>query len=167
MDFKTLKLELAYVDKLVTDFDRIAPSSNLANTPIRADLAGLLLVAICAIYENLVKQIMIEHADSVHTDFSHFIEKNYKKLNSKIQRKDLCNYLKLFSPSKELVFTQEMQRYQKMMNGRHPNEKYSQLLEWRHAYAHSKNHVTTIEEAYKHHRIGKLVIYAFNKAISR
>lgn len=166
MDFNTLKSEFMHVDTLIKELDRIAPSSDLSNTPIRAELSGLLLVAICATYENIVKQIMIDYADSVHSNFSHYIEQNYKKLNSKIQKNDLCAYLKLFSPLKEKAFTKEMLRFQKILGGVHPNEKYSQLLEWRHAYAHSKTPMTTIEEAKKHHRVGKLVIYAFNKAIN-
>jgi len=166
VEFYVLKKELEYIDALVNDFERIAPSNHLNNIAIRSELAGLLLVAICATYENMVKQIMIEYADSVHSNFSYYIENNYKKLNSKIQKNDLCNYLKLFSRSKENAFTKEMLRYQKLMNGKHPNEKYAQLLEWRHAYAHSKVPMTTIEEAYRHHRVGKLVIFAFNKAIN-
>ena len=55
---------------------------------------------------------------------------------------------------------------QTKLGGIHPNEKYSPLLDWRHAYAHSKTPQTTIEEAYKHHRYSKHIIYAFNRAIN-
>lgn len=165
MKFSDINLEFNYINQLVKDFNRIAPASNTANIAIRGELSGLLLVAICAVYENIIKKIMIEYADSVHGDFSHYIEKNYRKLNSKISKDDLCNYLKLFPGMKAKNFTDEMLVIQRRMGGVHPNEKYKSLLEWRHAYAHSKIPQTTIEEAYNHHRYSKLIIYAFNKAI--
>lgn len=166
MNFSDLKNELSYIDHLVKEFNRVAPATNSVNDVLRAELSGLLLVAICAVYENVIKKIMIEYADSVHGDFSYYIEKNYKKLNSKISKEDLCKYLKLFSNAKAKNFTNEMLAVQTKLGGIHPNEKYSPLLDWRHAYAHSKTPQTTIEEAYKHHRYSKHIIYAFNRAIN-
>ena len=74
MKFSDINLEFNYINQLVKDFNRIAPASNTANIAIRGELSGLLLVAICAVYENIIKKIMIEYADSVHGDFSHYIE---------------------------------------------------------------------------------------------
>lgn len=166
MNFSDLKNELSYIDHLVKELNRVAPASDNQNDVLRGELSGLLLVAICAVYENVIKKIMIEYADSVHGDFSYYIEKNYQKLNSKISKDDLCKYLKLFSNTKAKKFTNEMLAVQTRLGGVHPNEKYSSLLDWRHAYAHSKAPQTTIEEAYKHHRYSKYIIYAFNKAIN-
>lgn len=165
MELSDLKQEFAYIDHLVHEFNRVAPDSDNTNLVLRGELSGLLLVAICAVYENVIKKIMIEYSDSVHSDFSHYIEKNYQKLNSKISKDDLCKYLKLFSPQKEKQFTKEMSSIQARLGGMHPNDKYKSLLQWRHSYAHSKSPQTTIEEAYEHHRYSKLIIYAFNKAI--
>ncbi|TCB47046.1 hypothetical protein E0H80_16405 [Acinetobacter sp. ANC 4779] len=165
MKYSDLKDELNHVDYLVNEINRIAPAKENSNLTVRGELSGLLLVAMCAIYENMIKQIMIEYADSVHSDFSYYIEKKYEKLNSKITKKDLEEYLKLFSPRKEKAFKSELERMQKYLNKVHPNEKYQPLLSWRHSYAHSKTPLTTIEEAYEHHRYAKLIIYAFNRAI--
>lgn len=166
MDRSELKEALDHIDNLVRDLNRIAPISNTSNIDLRGELSGLLLVAICAIYENVIKQIMIEYADSIHVDFSYYIEENYKKLNSKISKNDLCSYLKLFSSKKEQDFKIELTRIQTRLGGMHPNDKYTSLLQWRHSYAHSKVPQTTIEEAYEHHRYSKLIIYAFNKILS-
>lgn len=165
MDYFELKSKLNHIDQLVNEFDRVAPATESSNLLIRGELSGLLLVAICAIYENLIKQIMIEYADSIHIQFSYYIERKYGKLNSKISKSDLCEYLKLFSLNKEIAFKSEMEKIKSRLNGIHPNEKYQPLLNWRHSYAHSKTPETTIEEAYKHHRYSKFIIYAFNKAI--
>ena len=73
--------------------------------------------------------------------------------------------MKLFSYTKEQKFKTEMIAIQKRLGGTHPNEKYKSLLEWRHAYAHSKRPLTTIEEAHTHYKYSKFIIYAFNKAI--
>lgn len=166
MNYKELKLELDHIDHLIDELNRIAPANEVSNLFIRGELSGLLLVAMCAVYENMVKQIMIEYADSVHSDFSYYIEKKYNRLNSRIKKSDLCEYLKLFSETKEKLFKSEMDRIRAKLSGIHPNEKYQYLLDCRNSYAHSKIPKTTIEEAYEHHRYAKLVIFAFNKAIS-
>lgn len=165
MNYADLKKELDHVDHLVNEMNRIAPAGDRTNILVRGELSGLLLVAMCAIYENMVKQIMIEYADSIHCDFSYYIENKHKRLSSKITRSDLEGYLKLFSLNKEKAFRKELARAQKYLNNIHPNEKYQPLLDWRHSYAHSRTPLTTIEEAYKHHRYAKIMLYAFNRAI--
>ena len=165
MNYSDLRKELNHVDHLVSEINRIAPANDSSNLTVRGELAGLLLVAMCAIYENMIKQIMVEYADSIHSDFSYYIEKKYEKLNARISKTDLESYLKLFSSTKVKVFTGELARVERFLNNLHPNEKYQPLLSWRNSYAHSKTPKTTIEEAYQHHRYAKIIIYAFNKAI--
>jgi hypothetical protein len=45
-------------------------------------------------------------------------------------------------------------------------ESYSQILSWRHAFAHAGTRNTTIEEAIATHRLAKRVLYTFDRAFN-
>lgn len=167
MEFSELREELSYIDKMVKEFDRIAPSGVDKNTFVRSDLAGLLLIAICAVYENCIKKIMIEYSDGKHNEFSFFIENNYKRLNSRIRKNDLIKLLEMFSKAKGIGFKSKVKNFSNKVHGVNLGDTYDQLLSWRHDYAHAKVSSTTLEEIHKHHRVGKFVVFYFYFCIHR
>ncbi len=167
MNFMELKKELSHIDKMVDEFNRIAPSSNHNNAFVRSDLAGLLLIAICAVYENCIKKIMIEYSDGKHGEFSYFIENNYKRLNSRIKKNDLIKLLKMFSINKGDNLKNKINNFSNKIHGINLGNRYDQIFNWRHDYAHAKITSTTLEEVYTHHRVGKFVVFYFYFCINK
>lgn len=164
LDAHFLKVEL-----LAQEMQTYAPLSNLAATSFRANLAGLLVVTICATYETCVKEILINFADSKHADFGRYATNNYAKLSSKIAIADLHKYAKLFDPNLNDRFKQALRKKRDRINsrlGKDILQAYEQLLNWRHDFAHAGSHNTTIEEALTFHRLAKRIIYVLDTSFS-
>lgn len=137
-----------------------------ADLDFRADLAGLLIVSFVSSYENAVKKILIIYADSHNEQFSFFVEKQFDKINSKISLGDLRSYAKKFDEVLEQKFDNELLRVKQRLGGQPVETWYEQLLQWRHAFAHAGQRMTTIEEVFKAHQFAKYVLFAFYKAFS-
>lgn len=158
------------IDDLVKEIDGLVPSSDNRCIQFRADLAGMLVVAMAATYESCVKEIFFDFANNHHIAFGDFAQRNYRKLNSRIQVKDLKTYCNLFDPSIEARFKYRLSKKKKCIldrTGVNIELSYEQILSWRHEFAHTGARNTTIEEAYKTHRIGKRILYAFDDAFNR
>jgi hypothetical protein len=137
-----------------------------ADLDLRADLAGLLIISFVASYENAIKKILITYADNHNDKFSFFVEKQFDKLNSKINIHDLKGYAKKFDEILEQKFENELTRVKSRLMENQIETWYEQILQWRHAFAHTGQRSTTIEEVFKAHQFAKYVIFAFHKAFS-
>lgn len=142
-------------------------SHSAKDVEFRADLAGLLVVTIVASYETCVKDTLVRFASKHHAVFGSFAEKNYEKLNSKIDICDLHGYTKKFGDEISRKFKKNLScRKQKLNNriGQDIENGYRSMLSWRHSFAHAWVRTTTIEEAMNTHRLAKRVLYAFEEA---
>ena len=160
-----LDAHFSQIDVLISEANAIVPPSSYKNTKFRADLAGLLVVAIAATYETCVKEILFEYADSKHNAFGAFARKNYQRLNSKIRVNDLTYYCELFEPSIRINFKSRLAiRKRNLLDrvGINIETSYEQILTWRHDFAHARIRNTTIEEAARTHSAGKRVLYVFD-----
>ena len=158
---------LARIDALVSDMKHFVPDGTPGATGFLADLAGLLVVAIAATYENCVKEVLTLYAARRHSDFEQFVSKNYAKISSKIAEDDLLRYAKLFGDPIHAKFKSLLQEKSKAIHektGQNFKSMYKQILEWRHEYAHSGIRNTTISEAARFHLFAKRMIYCFEKA---
>lgn len=161
--------QLSRIDSLVLEINSQVPTSGYANVQFRADLAGLLVVAMAATYENCVKEILFSFASRNHPNFGAFTQRQYEKLNSKIRVNDLKKYCELFDPAICAKFkTSLSDKKSKLMDRANVNieTSYEQILNWRHDFAHTGARSTTIEEATKMHRYGKRIIYLFDQAFT-
>lgn len=158
------------VDTLIAEINSLVPADgNYEGVQLRADLAGLLVVAMAATYETCVKEIMCSHASTRHDAFGQFAQRNYLKLNSRISINDLKKYCGLFSPLMEKSFKNDLSSTKKKIlsrTGKNIETAYEQILAWRHDFAHAWNRNTTIEEAAQTHRLAKRVLYAFDRIFS-
>lgn len=164
-----LDVHLTKIDELVSEIETLVPYNGSANIEFRADLAGLLVVAIAATYENCVKEILFEHANRHHNAFGEYCRRNYQKLNSKIRVADLENYCKLYSNNAYTSFKAQLSKRRtgvQIKVGKDIKSSYEQILNWRHDFAHARARSTTIEEAAASHKLGKRVIYVFDQALS-
>lgn len=156
------------IDVLISEINATVPAnSGFSGIQLRADLAGLLVVAMAATYETCVKEIICSHAARRHDEFGEFAQRNFEKLNSKIQVHDLNKYCGLFSPLIRLSFKDRLTARRRKISertGRNIETSYEQILSWRHDFAHAWNRNTTIEEAESTHRMAKRVLYVFDEA---
>lgn len=133
----------------------------------RADLAGLLVVAIAAAYESCVKETLTAYASRHHEAFGTFTQNQFNKLNSKVAVSDLNLYARTFSNDIHRHFGEALDRRKKQIEartGKNITTAYKQILSWRHDFAHAGVRNTTIEEALATHRFAKRVLYAFDEA---
>jgi hypothetical protein len=162
-----LDLQLAKIDRLIAEIENFIPEGTHGSTGFRADLAGLLVVAIASAYETCVKDVLISHASSKHGDFEYFITQNFAKLNSRIAKEDLFRYAKLFSSKIHDDFKFLLNKRSgaiERRTGMRITETYGQILSWRHDYAHAGIQNTTVSEAARFHRFAKRVLYCFDEA---
>ncbi|WP_428943252.1 HEPN domain-containing protein [Pantoea sp. FN060301] len=153
---------------LIEKMNNYAPASN-KNNEFRADLAGLLVVSISSLYENCIKEIILDYALRHHQQFAAYTSRNYEKLNSKIRVDDLNKLAKLFDDKVHQKFTKNLKRIRQRTErwaGKDIVGSYNQILTCRHSFAHAGERTTTIEEAALNHRIACQVIYAFHKSFS-
>jgi hypothetical protein len=164
-----IDLELKRVDELVAEIDTIVPAaSGYQGVKLRADLAGLLVVAIAATYENCVKEVLFSYTGRQHATFESYARRRYGKINSKISVQDLKGYCELLDPSLKTKFQAKLASRKKAIverTGVNIETMYGQLLEWRHEFAHTGARNTTLEEAARAHLFAKRIIYIFAEAL--
>lgn len=135
----------------------------------RADLAGLLVVAMAASYETCVKETLVGFATKTHSEFGNFIQNHYEKLNSRISLSDLFKYTKTFDARINARFrTLINSRKDRLLSktGIDFTASYQKILDWRHAFAHTGARNTTVEEALQTHLYAKRVPYLFHEAFN-
>lgn len=166
-----LDTHFAKIDTLIAEIEGFVPSSSdYRSVQFRADLAGLLVVAMAATYETCVKEVLYDYANNHHANFGGFTRRNYEKLNSRVQINDLKRYCELFAPEIKARFKDRLAIKKKALLdrvGKNIETSYEQILSWRHDFAHAGTRCTTIEEATSTHRVGKRVLYVFDDAFSR
>jgi RiboL-PSP-HEPN len=164
-----LDLEFARIDELVGDMNtNVPPTTAYQNIKFRADLAGLLVVAIAATYENCVKEILYSWAGVHHSAFENYARRRYSKINSRITISDLKKYCDLYDPSLADSFKTKLMRKKSLIlerTGVNIDSSYQQLLDWRHEFAHTGARTTTLEEATKAHLYAKRVLYVFAETL--
>lgn len=164
-----LDVHFSKIDELIEEIDGIVPPSSYREVQFRSDLAGLLVVAMAATYETCIKEILFEHANQHHVSFGNFVSRNYAKLNSRVQIRDLEKYCKLYDPSLCVKFKAALSNKKRAILDRvgiNIEASYEQILTWRHDFAHARIRNTTIEEAAFTHRFGKRVIYIFDAVLN-
>jgi len=164
-----LKEHFDRIETLVREMNEHAPPAQRGVADFRADLAGMLVVTIAAMYETCVKTSMVTYAARHGRRFEGFTERNFSKLSSKITHNDLRRYARLFDHSISQRYEQILDRRKQVavqLAGRNPVKQLDQLLNWRHDFAHAGSRQTTIEEAITTHRFARIVILSFHKAFA-
>ncbi len=160
---------LIRVEDLAKEIERFVPDGS-KNIQFRADLAGLLVVAIAASYESCVKETLMNFASRHHEKFGLFAQNHFKKLNSRISLSDLSGYASTFDSSVhsryESLLKARKNRIDKKI-GRNITSAYKQILSWRHDFAHAGIRNTTVEEALTTHMLAKRILYIFDEAFDK
>lgn len=155
------------IHDLASEMENFVPIGVRGSEGFRADLAGLLVVTIAACYEDCVKTTLVEHAAKRHVDFEEFTSRNFSRLSSRVKVNDLKRYAKLFGGTAEERFKEKLRTKRMQISGRtgkNIENRYEQILDWRHDYAHGGIKNTTISEALDFHLFGIRVLYCFNEA---
>lgn len=160
---------LSRVKSLSDEIDVFAPPDQPKFTEFRADLAGLLNVMVCATYENCVKSVIFDFTSRHHALFGSYAQVRYDKINSKISLGDLYNYADTFHPKIGKHFREKFKScksYYLKRTSINIEESYSQILRWRHTFAHTGTRVTTVEEVITHHKVAKRTVLLFSDSFS-
>ncbi len=167
MNRSEIRETLDRVKALASEVDMHVPDKPIV-TDFRSDLAGLLVVMTCATYETCIKNILYSYAGRHSPFFKIYAENKYEKINSKIEIDDLKAYAKTFHPDLGNEFKENLNRKSKkylLSANVDIKQSYSQLLRWRHAFAHTGARVTTVEEVLKHHAYAKRVLFIFSDSL--
>ena len=168
MPRRDLDAIFARIESLRSEIVLHVPTST--NTlQFRADLAGLLVVAIAASYESCVKETLTSYAARHHVEFETFAQNHFNKLNSRINLNDLYGYARTFGNPIHRDFGKRIQeRKRKILDrtGKDFTKAYEQILSWRHDFAHAGVRNTTVQEAFLTHGFAKRVLYAFDDSFA-
>jgi hypothetical protein len=160
---------LRRIDALASEIEAFVPANQLTNG-FRADLAGLLVVAIAASYETCVKLVLTTFAERHHLNFGLFTRNHFGKLNSRINLSDLDRYAAEFGPAIQSCFGAKRKARRLALEariGRDIDQAYKQILRWRHSFAHAGARNTTVEEVMQTHLLAKRVLYTFSQAFEK
>jgi hypothetical protein len=161
---------LSWIDGLTSDVLRHTPPTSPDNDLFRADLAGLLCVSYAAAFENCIKAIFTSFASSKHRILGNVASFHFEKINSKIHWQTIGDvhaaqfgtvYRKKYF---ELLDDAENEFLQQ--NRVSLKETYSNLLKWRHAFAHEGKKLASLEEAVAALPLSKKVIFVLDSAMS-
>jgi RiboL-PSP-HEPN len=155
------------VKRLAQDMNIHVPIGQTKTSELRADLAGLYVVAVAAAYEACVKEVIVNYATRHNEIFGQYALAKYEKLNSRINMKDLHRYANIFHPSIGENFKKILSKKKSDIDrkiGKDIEKSYDQILRWRHDFAHAGRRNTTLEEAVPTHNLGLRVIYCFDMA---
>lgn len=164
--------ELSGFTELARAIDQQAPadgvvgSSLIGKIELRAQLSGLALIFVTSSWERCVRNILVEHADTIAADFSSYINRRFNRMNSRIRLPDLYKYTEEFDPSLKKKLKEKIQLRKNKIEKRtgiNIIERYDNILEWRHDFAHENRMNTTIEEIKKDYNFANRVIYCFNE----
>jgi hypothetical protein len=164
MNRAEIRENLDRIDALALEIGQHIPAAQGALTGFRSDLAGLLVVLICAAYENCIKEILNSYAGRQSALFRIYTQNRYEKINSRIDIQDLQSYAKTFHPDLGLKFKSKLKETSEYYLRRASvdiKSSYGQILQWRHIFAHTGARVTTVEEVLRHHGLAKRVLFAF------
>lgn len=157
------------IDNLVQEINQFVPPESRGVNEFRADLAGMLVVTMAAMYETCVKTSMVSYAARHGREFEGFTERNFSKLSSRITHNDLRRYATTFDSKICDKFDRILDRRKKTvvrLSGKNPIKQLEQILKWRHDFAHAGLRQTTISEAVATHRLASVVIVSYHNAFS-
>jgi RiboL-PSP-HEPN len=160
---------LQKVEELATNLVRNAPVAGLSTDSFRADLAGFLAIAYAAAFEESVKEIFIAFAKSQHTILHRMVEKKFDRINGKIKIDTIKNdYLLPLGEQFKDVFSSELKRVEDEVlrsHGQSVISSFTNIIDWRNAFAHKLERQTTIEEVQTSYVFAKKVIELLNSSL--
>lgn len=146
-------------------------TSVIATCPplLEGQYAGFAAVSSVTVYELAIKEIFQTFAASKHTAFGTFTEHFFARLNGRIKLDDLRNdYLPRFGGLYRNKFDTVLEESEigALKRGKSVKTSYSNLLTWRHSFAHSNNSTCTFSEVVEAYELGKRVIDCLHTALN-
>ncbi|WP_106358384.1 HEPN domain-containing protein [Yoonia maritima] len=133
-------------------------------------------VTIVATYEGIVKSTLMEYASKVHPKYLKYVEGDFHKSNARISGDDLKAYSVRFGLSRweHAEAPKNATTYHRIIAERRPVVErrfrkdmmgsYTNLFQWRNAYAHERSTSATLLDVYESHRVAQYVVGSFVKA---
>jgi RiboL-PSP-HEPN len=153
---------LQKVEELAANVVRNAPAPGIATDSFRADLAGFLAVAFAAAFEESIKEIFISFAKQQHTILHKMVETKFDRINGRIKIDVIkSDYLLPFGEEFRDAFASELNRQEKEVlraEGQSIISCYTNIIDWRHAFAHALERRTTLEGVQASYTIAKKIV---------
>jgi RiboL-PSP-HEPN len=161
---------LQKVEELAANVVRNAPAPGVATDSFRADLAGFLAVAYAAAFEESVKEIFVSFAQQQHTILHKMVLTKFDRINGKIRIEVIkSEYLLPFGEQFRDAFSTELQREEKQMlitEGQSITTCYTDIINWRHAFAHALERQTTLEAVQASYSVAKKVVEILHTSLN-
>ena len=144
--------------------------TNMADDHIKARYGGLLAVAAVTAYEMSIQDIFINFAKHQHEILGHVASNQYKRINGRIQLKDLRNTHTIYFGKKYKDQFEEFLQIAKdnyfKLKKRDIGVSYNNLIQWRHTFVHNATITfASYEEVVVAYQDGKEIIEVLNKAM--
>jgi RiboL-PSP-HEPN len=169
--YSNKKEEISRIIALSSEFSAPSDSRNRAKSlEFRSYCAGLLSVAFCAAIESALKNILIEFGAKQHPLVAEWSKARFEKLNGKIKIKEICDeYLIHYGSERVAEFKKSLTLASKEKYSIEYDQfcsEYSQLMIWRHEFAHAGNVICTIEDIDKNKEKYWLVVETIDLILS-
>jgi RiboL-PSP-HEPN len=173
---ESLEENFRHIRSLAKNIKTLIGRNSAAEQKLANEVAGMFAVTIAATYEGIIRNTLISYASTIHPKYESHVEKQFKRLNSKISIKDLQEYSQLFGlpewtevgvKKNSTTFHKTLKEKRVIVERRFRKDlivSYESLFQWRHGYAHERNSSATFKDVYDAHRVAQYVIRSFVKA---
>jgi len=165
-----------HIRNLAKNIDARLNGTSIEEQMLKSELAGMFAVTIAATYEGIVRETLISYAATFHSKYKEYIEKDFKRLNARISIDDLKSYSRRFGLTEwsgsgmkknSTTFHKILSEKKEIVERRFRTDllvNYSNIFNWRNAYAHERATSATFKDVYEAHRVAQYVVRSFVQA---
>lgn len=156
-------------DALIPHLDTFVPS--IQDQILKSRYVGLLAIAGVSVYELAIKDIFYDFSDRKHAALGAAARSNFNRLNGRIKIQALKNEHTIFFGEKY------KKRFEKKLKDREHTyllsqrqnivTSYSNLIVWRHGFAHESIIPATYDEVKNAYTHGKEVVHCLHEVMTR
>ncbi len=160
-----------HADDVISHLDTVMPT--ISDPLLTAKYIGFVSVAAVTVYEQALKEILIDFAKKKHKVLGNFTEAYFYRINGKIKIKVILEeYIAKFGENYQKRFKKNLDRAAKSYLAAHRRDmksSYANLITWRNDFAHEgrMNSTTTYSEVVQAYKDGKEVIHCLAQTMTR
>lgn len=162
--------QFAHADDIVNHLNTVVPALN--DPLLEAKYVGFVAIAAITVYELAIRDVFVEFSSKKHKVFGTFTEAYFGRINGRIRMGEIRDNIKRFGDKYLKRFNRKMDatsnKYLKV-NKRDLVTSYSNLITWRHDFAHQGTIKTnaTYSEVIQAYEDGKEVIRCLAESMNR
>lgn len=160
-----------HADDVIAHLNTVMPT--IADPLLQAKYVGFVSVAAVTVYEQAVKEILIDFSKRKHKVLGNFTQAYFHRINGKIKIQVIRDeYISKFGDKYKKRFMKKLELASKTYiaaTRRDMRSSYSNLITWRNDFAHEGkiNSTTTYREVVQAYEDGKEVIHCLANTMTR